>query len=35
MAKLGEHFAVNYEDAVSKPQAVFQGQFYRIKRFTC
>ena len=30
MAKLGEHFAVNYEDAISKPQAVFQGQFYRI-----
>ena len=30
MAELGEHFKVDYENLVSKPQAVFKGQFYRI-----
>lgn len=30
MAELHEKFRVNYEDAISKKQTVFQGQFYRI-----
>ena len=30
VAELGKHFEVNYADARSKKQAVFQGQFYRI-----
>ena len=30
MAELGEHFKVSYAAAKSKPQCVFQGQFYRI-----
>ena len=30
MAELGSHFAVDYSNCVSKPQAVFKGQFYRI-----
>jgi len=30
MAELGEHFKVDYSNTVSKPQAIFKGQFYRI-----
>lgn len=30
MAGLGAHFKSNYENCMSKKQAVFQGQFYRI-----
>lgn len=30
MADLGKHFEVDYTNLVSKPQAVFKGQFYRI-----
>lgn len=30
MTNLGEHFKADYENNVSKPQAVFKGQFYRI-----
>ena len=30
MAGLGTHFKSNYENCMSKKQAVFQGQFYRI-----
>lgn len=34
MSELSEKFKVNYEDAISKKQAVFQGQFYRITVLT-
>ncbi len=30
MAELGQHFKINYNAAKSKPQCIFQGQFYRI-----
>ena len=30
MAKIGEHFKVDYSNCISKPQTVFKGQFYRI-----
>ena len=30
MAELGQHFNINYNAAKSKPQCIFQGQFYRI-----
>ena len=30
MAELGEHFKVDYNNLVSKPETVFKGQFYRI-----
>ena len=30
MAEFGSHFKVDYSNIVSKPQAVFQGQFFRI-----
>ena len=30
MAEFGSHFEVDYSNNVSKPQAVFKGQFYRI-----
>ena len=30
MAELEKHFKVDYSNLVSKPQAVFKGQFYRI-----
>ncbi len=30
MAEFGSHFEVDYSNNISKPQAVFKGQFYRI-----
>ena len=30
MAEMGEHFKIDYDACKSKPQSIFQGQFYRI-----
>ena len=30
MANFGEHFKPDYQNAISKAQTVFRGQFYRI-----
>ena len=30
MAEMGEHFKIDYSVCKSKPQSIFQGQFYRI-----
>ena len=30
MGELGNQFKINYANCKSKPQVVFQGQFYRI-----
>ena len=30
MAEFGSHFEIDYSNNVSKPQAIFKGQFYRI-----